>query len=103
MKMLPTLDVTQSIIGIVIAQAYVASPFMILASEMAFESYDESLERVSRVLGKTRLQTFAQVSLPLAKNGIIIGSIMSWVRAVGELGATMMLAYKSSYNFDPDI
>jgi len=93
MKMLPTLDVTQSIIGIVIAQAYVASPFMILASEMAFESYDESLERVSRVLGKTRLQTFAQVSLPLAKNGIIIGSIMSWVRAVGELGATMMLAY----------
>jgi molybdate/tungstate transport system permease protein len=93
MKMLPIPDVTQSISGIVIAQTYVASPFMILASEMAFKSYDESFERVSRVLGKTRLQTFTQVSIPLAKNGIFIGFIISWVRAVGELGATMMLAY----------
>lgn len=93
MKMLPTLDVTMSITGIIIAQSYVASPFMILASEMAFRSFDESFEKMSRVLGKTQLETFMKVSIPLAKNGIVIGSIMSWVRAVGELGATMMMAY----------
>ncbi|MGB0026778.1 MAG: ABC transporter permease subunit [Nitrososphaeraceae archaeon] len=93
MKMFPTLDFTQSVAGIIIAQFYVASPFMILASEMAFESFDESYELMSRVLGKTRFETFIQVSVPLAKTGIIIGFIMSWVRAVGELGATMMMAY----------
>jgi molybdate/tungstate transport system permease protein len=93
MKMFPTLDFTQSIAGIIIAQSYVASPFMILASEMAFESFDESYELMSRVLGKTRFETFIEVSVPLAKTGIIIGFIMSWVRAVGELGATMMMAY----------
>ncbi|MFL6398078.1 MAG: hypothetical protein ACJ72J_00660, partial [Nitrososphaeraceae archaeon] len=43
--------------------------------------------------GKTRFETFFRVSLPLAKTGIVIGSILSWVRAVGELGATMMMAY----------
>ncbi len=93
MRMFPMIDLTQSVTGIIIAQTYVASPFMIFAAEIAFESYDESLERVSRLLGKSRFQTFVHVSIPLAKNGIIIGSIMSWVRAVGELGATMMLAY----------
>jgi molybdate/tungstate transport system permease protein len=87
------IDVTQSVAGIIIAQTYISSPFMIFAAEIAFDSYDESLERVSRLLGRSRFQTFMHVSIPLAKNGIIIGSIMSWVRAVGELGATMMLAY----------
>jgi molybdate/tungstate transport system permease protein len=93
MKLFPSFDVTQSIVGIIIAQTYISSPFMILASEVAFKSFDESLEKVSLLLGRTRLQTFVHVSVPLARNGIIIGSIMSWVRAVGELGATMMLAY----------
>lgn len=45
------------------------------------------------MLGKNRLETFFRILLPLAKTGIIIGVIMSWVRAVGELGATMMMAY----------
>ncbi len=93
MRMFPMIDVTQSVAGIIIAQTYISSPFMIFAAEIAFDSYDESFERVSRLLGRSRLQTFMHVSIPLAKNGIIIGTIMSWVRAVGELGATMMLAY----------
>jgi molybdate/tungstate transport system permease protein len=89
----PGIEFTQSIVGIIIAQTYVSSPFMILASQAAFESVDESYEKVARVLGKNRLETFFRVSLPLAKTGIIVGIIMSWVRAVGELGATMMMAY----------
>jgi molybdate/tungstate transport system permease protein len=90
---LPELGFTQSILGIIIAQTYVASPFMILASQAAFESVDKSYENVARVLGKNNFQTFFRVSLPLAKFGILVGVMMSWVRAVGELGATMMLAY----------
>jgi molybdate/tungstate transport system permease protein len=89
----PGIEFTQSVFGIIIAQTYVASPFMILASQAAFESVDRSYENVARVLGKNNLQTFFRVSLPLAKTGIIIGIIMSWVRAVGELGATMMMTY----------
>ena len=89
----PGVEFTQSILGVIIAQTYVASPFMILASQAAFESVDESYEKIARVLGKTRLETFFMVSLPLAKTGLVIGFIMSWVRAVGELGATIMMAY----------
>ncbi|MFQ5940892.1 MAG: ABC transporter permease [Nitrososphaerales archaeon] len=86
-------EFTQSVIGIIIAQSYVASPFMILPAQAAFESIDTSYEKVARTLGKNRMQTFLQVSLPLAKTGIVVGFIMAWVRAVGELGATMMMAY----------
>jgi molybdate/tungstate transport system permease protein len=92
-KAFPGVEFTQSMLGIIIAQTYVASPFMILASQAAFESVDESYENIARVLGKTRLETFFRISLPLAKTGIVIGFILSWVRAVGELGATMMMAY----------
>jgi molybdate/tungstate transport system permease protein len=89
----PEAEFTQSVLGIIIAQTYVASPFMILAGQAAFESVDRSYENIARVLGKNSLQTFFRVSLPLAKFGILVGVMMSWVRAVGELGATMMLAY----------
>jgi molybdate/tungstate transport system permease protein len=92
-KSFPGVEFTQSILGVIIAQIYVSSPFMILASQAAFESVDESYEKIARVLGNNRLETFFRILLPLAKTGIIIGVIMSWVRAVGELGATMMMAY----------
>jgi molybdate/tungstate transport system permease protein len=90
---LPEIGFTQSMLGIIIAQTYVASPFIILASQAAFESVDKSYENVARVLGKNNFQIFFKVSLPLAKIGILVGVIMSWVRAVGELGATMMMTY----------
>ncbi len=93
MQYLPGVEFTQTILGVVIAQTYVASPFMILASQAAFESIDERFEKVSRLLGKSRLETFLRISLPMAKTGITIGIIMSWVRSAGELGATMMMAY----------
>ena len=89
----PKIEFTQSIIGIIIAQTYVASPFMILASLTAFGTVDKSLEDIARVLGKKNWQVFMKVSLPLAKKGILIGIVMTWIRAIGELGATLMLAY----------
>ncbi len=87
------IEFTQSLIGIIIAQTYIASPFMILASQAAIESVDESYEKVARVLGKSRMETFIQVTLPLAKRGLVIGILLTWVRAIGELGATMMMSY----------
>lgn len=88
-----SIEFTQSPIGIIIAQSYVASPFMILASQSAFESVDESYEKVATVLGKNKIETFIQVTLPLAKTGLVIGILLTWVRAIGELGATMMMSY----------
>ncbi|MDQ6723360.1 MAG: ABC transporter permease subunit [Thermoproteota archaeon] len=88
-----SIEFTQSPIGIIIAQTYVASPFMILASQSTFESVDESYEKVARVLGKSRFETFIQVTLPLARPGLIIAILLTWVRAIGELGATMMMSY----------
>ena len=92
-RLFPNVEFTQSIIGIIIAQTYVASPFMILASMAAFDSVDKSLENVARVLGKRNLEVFVRISIPLAKKGILIGIVMTWIRAIGELGATLMLAY----------
>jgi molybdate/tungstate transport system permease protein len=89
----PSVDFTQSLIGIIIAQTYVASPFMILGSQASFESVDESYEDVARVLGKSRIETFIQVTLPLAKTGLVISILLTWVRTIGELGATMMMSY----------
>ncbi len=89
----PGVEFTQSLIGVIIAQTYVASPFMVLASLAAFESIDETYEKIARVLGKKKIEVFVNISLPLAKKGILIGFVMTWIRAVGELGATIMMAY----------
>ncbi|MBA3977738.1 MAG: ABC transporter permease subunit [Nitrosopumilus sp.] len=92
-KTFPEIEFTQSVIGIIIAQTYVASPFMILASMVAFDMVDKSYENIARVLGKKNWHVFIRISLPLAKKGILIGFMMTWIRAIGELGATLMLAY----------
>lgn len=92
-KTFPDIEFTQSMIGIIIAQTYVASPFMILASMAAFEMVDKSYENIGRILGKKNWQVFVRISLPLAKKGILVGFMMTWIRAIGELGATLMLAY----------
>ncbi len=92
-RVFPEVEFTQSLVGVIIAQTYVASPFMVLASLAAFESVDETYEKIARVLGKKKIEVFVKISLPLAKKGIFIGFVMTWIRAVGELGATIMMAY----------
>ncbi len=92
-RVIPEVEFTQSLVGVIIAQTYVASPFMVLASLAAFESVDETYEKIARVLGKKKIEVFVKISLPLAKKGIFIGFVMTWIRAVGELGATIMMAY----------
>ncbi|MFB6183762.1 MAG: molybdate ABC transporter permease subunit [Haloarculaceae archaeon] len=84
---------TRSLVGVVLAQTFVASPFFVVTTKAAFESVDRRLEYASRSLGKDRTTTFRRVTLPLAVPGIVAGVTLTFARAIGEFGATLMLAY----------
>jgi len=84
---------TRSLAGVVLAQTFVSSPFVVVTAKAAFESVDRSLEYASRSLGKDRLTTFRRVTLPLAWPGILAGITLAFARSIGEFGATVMLAY----------
>lgn len=76
----------------VIAAFFISVPLMISTSRAAFETVDTNLENVSYTLGKSRLETFQYVTLPLAAKGLLAGGILTFARALGEFGATLMLA-----------
>src|SRR6056297_91182 len=78
--------------GIIIAQFFVNVPYILRILKSTFQDIDPRLEFVSRTLGYDRLKTFFKVTLPLAKNGLIAGIVITWARALGEFGAALMLA-----------
>jgi ABC-type Fe3+/spermidine/putrescine transport system ATPase subunit/ABC-type sulfate transport system permease component len=84
---------TDSFAGIVLAEAFVAAPFVIIAARSAFASMDPALEGVAETLGRSPLQAFWRVSLPLARPALLSGLLLAWLRAFGEFGATVMVAY----------
>lgn len=84
---------TDSFAGIVIAQTFVAAPFLVIAARSAFAAVDPELESVAATLGHSSWARFCRVSLPLAWPGIQAGALLAWVRAFGEFGATVTLAY----------
>jgi molybdate/tungstate transport system permease protein len=84
---------TRSLAGVVLAQTFVASPFVVVTAKAAFEAVDPTLEYASRSLGKGRWTTARRVTLPLAAPGVLAGVTLAFARAMGEFGATMMLAY----------
>ena len=86
-------SLTDSLIGVVLAQTFVAAPFLVVAARAGFGAVDERLERASRSLGYGPLATFWNVSLPLARGAIVAGIVLTFARAIGEFGATMMVAY----------
>jgi len=85
-------SVTFTWIGAVVASVVVAIPLMVKSARAAIESVDTDYENVSRIMGKGEWETFFRVTLPLAGRGILAGVILSFARAFGEFGATMMLA-----------
>jgi molybdate/tungstate transport system permease protein len=87
------IPLTDSLLGIILAQTFVAAPFVIITARSGFGAIDEQLEQASRSLGYGPLSTFWNVSLPLARGAIIAGIILTFARAIGEFGATMMVAY----------
>jgi ABC-type Fe3+/spermidine/putrescine transport system ATPase subunit/ABC-type sulfate transport system permease component len=84
---------TDSFTGIVLAETFVAAPFLIVAARSAFASVDPVLEDVAATLGWRTLRAFIKVSLPLAWPAIRAGLLLVWLRAFGEFGATVMVAY----------
>jgi ABC-type sulfate/molybdate transport systems ATPase subunit/ABC-type sulfate transport system permease component len=84
---------TDSFFGIVLAEAFVAAPFLIIAARSAFAALDPVLEDVAATLGHRPWSVFLRASLPLACRAILAGMLLAWLRAFGEFGATVMVAY----------
>ena len=78
--------------GAVIAAAIVAFPLVFKPSRAAFEAVDGQLEQAARVLGVPEVAIFFRVTLPLAWRGILAGVLLAFARALGEFGATLMVA-----------
>ena len=76
----------------VLASFIVALPLMIKTTRAAIESVDTNLIKVSYTLGHGEFKTFFKVILPLSKKGMIAGAVLSFARAMGEFGATLMVA-----------
>ncbi|WP_418765784.1 ABC transporter permease [Mailhella sp.] len=77
--------------GIVMAQWIVNIPFVIRLMRTALEELDERLEFIAGTLGASRWQRFLTITLPLCRNSILMAAILTWSRAIGEFGATLML------------
>jgi molybdate transport system permease protein len=81
--------------SIVIAQLFIAGPFAVRAVKAAFDDIPTRYEDVARTLGCTPFQAFFRVAVPLARNGILAGAIMTWARAVSEFGPILIFCTAS--------
>jgi molybdate/tungstate transport system permease protein len=84
---------TGSFIGVVLAQTYITSPYMILSAKAGFEDVPLVLREAALTLGAGLWDVFWHVSLPLAKSALIAGAVLTFARSIGEFGATMIVAY----------
>ena len=76
----------------VLAAAVVGFPLLVRACEQAFSEVDTRFERVARSLGSSPVRTFVRVTLPLARRGVSYGVLLAFSRALGEFGATTLIA-----------
>ena len=87
------ITLTNNLAGIVLAQLFVSAPFVIVSAYAGFSGVDPRLEMAAAMLGDSQWDIFRRVSLPLAWRGIAAGITLAWIRALGEFGATLILAY----------
>ena len=78
--------------AVVLAQLFVAAPFLVRSLQAGFESVDPAYEQVAATLGASALRTFWRVTLPLARPALVSGAVLCWTRALSELGATLIFA-----------
>jgi molybdate transport system permease protein len=78
--------------AVVIAETFVAMPFLVISVEGALRAADARFEDAAATLGAGRWTTFRRVTLPLVAPGIAAGSVLCWARALGEFGATITFA-----------
>ncbi|HNH26648.1 MAG TPA: ABC transporter permease [Anaerolineales bacterium] len=78
--------------AVVLAQLFVAAPLYIRSARIGFAEVDDQLEEAANVEGANQWQMFAAIMLPLAGRALISGAILTWTRALGEFGATILFA-----------
>jgi molybdate transport system permease protein len=78
--------------GVVIALAVISFPLFVRAARVAFEEVNPRLEQVARTLGASGARVFVTITLPLAARGLVAGTVLSFARALGEFGATILVA-----------
>ncbi|MFG1948629.1 ABC transporter permease [Nonomuraea sp. NPDC048826] len=78
--------------GVVIAEAFVAMPFLVISVEGALRGADRRFEEAAATLGASRWTVFRRVTLPMVMPGVVAGAVLCWARALGEFGATITFA-----------
>jgi molybdate transport system permease protein len=78
--------------GVIVAQTFVAMPFLVITVEGAFAQVDIRYEEAARTLGGSRWYVFRRVTLPAIRPGLVAGAVLAWARALGEFGATITFA-----------
>lgn len=78
--------------AVVVAEAFVAMPFLVIAVEGALRGSDRRYDEAAATLGASRWYTFRRVTLPLVMPGVAAGALLCWARALGEFGATITFA-----------
>ncbi|MER7251592.1 molybdate ABC transporter permease subunit [Kribbella sp. NPDC000426] len=78
--------------GVIVAEAFVAMPFLVISVEGALRAADPRYEEAAATLGAGRWTTFRRVTLPSIAPGIVAGTVLCWARALGEFGATITFA-----------
>ncbi|MCB0113601.1 MAG: ABC transporter permease [Caldilineaceae bacterium] len=91
---LATLDISLPFtpVAIVIAQVFVASPFYVRAAQVRFEAIPREIEEAAGMDGASGWQIFGRITLPLSSRALLTGLMLSWARALGEFGATILFA-----------
>ncbi len=87
------LTLTNSAPAFILAQVYGAMPYYVVSARVAFEGVPRELEQIALTLGKGPWQVFRQVTLPLSRLGLAAGLALAWVRALGEFGIVLIVAY----------
>ena len=86
------LSIPFSTTAVVLAETFVAMPFLVISVEGALRAADRRYEDAAATLGADRVTTFRRVTLPLVAPGIAAGAVLCWARALGEFGATITFA-----------
>ena len=78
--------------AVVLAQVFVAMPFLVLTVDAALEGLDHRFEEAARTLGGSEWYVFRRVTLPAIRPAVLTGAVLTWARALGEFGATITFA-----------
>jgi molybdate transport system permease protein len=81
-----------STLAVIMAQVFVASPFYLRQARTLFEQLDPAYEKTAETLGASPFRIFLTITIPLTANGLVSGAVMTFARALGEFGATIMFA-----------